>query len=220
MNNYIKYLSIGLFIFTSSARIIAQDIFVTGGVGFYTLYDEKFHTGEFEMSPTPVISAGLKWKFSDFFSLSWENSFRFKSARADYIGIDTVSLKKGINSYREFNFFNFDTKVLGTFSLLGYENGNLFTFIGTGISIPLVKNAEFHHADAQYVLSQQYYSRVSSGGYEFFFDGNILAEAGIGSTYKNISLTLSFLTEFFKVSFYDVGSTRSSLIQINIVYNI
>ena len=215
-----KYLSIGLFIFTLSARISAQDIFVKGGVGFYSLYDEKFHSGEVKMSPTPIISAGLKWKFSDFFSLSWENSFRFKSVRADYIGIDTVSLKKGINSYREFSFFNLDVKVLGIFSLLGYENGNLFTFIGTGISIPLGKESEFHYADQQHVLSQQYYNRIPTGESEFFFDGNILAEAGIGATYKNISLTLNFLTELFKVNFYDVGKTRSSLIQINIVYNV
>ena len=124
----------------------------------------------------------------------WENSFRFKVVKADYIGIDTVSLQRGINFNRDFSYFNIDSKATGIFSLFRYTGGNLFVFVGAGITIPLSYESKKNLVNSNVVLSSEYYKMVPDSYPTFFFDSNIISDVGIGVNYENVSLTSNILT--------------------------
>ena len=219
INNAENFLIVVLLVCTVVENTEAQIISLKGGLGVYTLYENTFHTGKVQMKPTPVVSVSLTWPLDKLFSLSWENSFRLKLVRADFIGIDSVSLNDDINFYREFDFFNFDSKVLGIFSLYNYDQGNLFAQFGTGISIPLSYKSNKQSINTNVVLRPEYFRMIPSGDSEFFFDGNLLTEIGIGAVYTNLSLSANLITELLNVNLYEVGRVRTSLIEISFLYN-
>jgi|SRR5690554_5243104 len=207
-----------IFSFFLSSQIYAQNTYVKGGIGFYTFYEKTFHSGKISMSPTPILSIGLSWELSDLFSLGWENSFRLKTVTSEYIGIDTTTFKSGVKYQYEDIFFNFDSKAIGIFSLLDYDRGKIFALVGTGISVSLINELNYTSINQNVVLRQEYITDYES---VIFSNSGIFTEVGVGAAYQNFTISTNFLIELFKATpSAGSGKISSSLVQINIIYNI
>src|SRR5690606_19917 len=206
-----------IFSFFLSSQIYAQNTYVKGGIGFYTFYEKTFHSGKISMSPTPILSIGLSWELSDLFSLGWENSFRLKTVTSEYIGIDTTTFKSGVKYQYEDIFFNFDSKAIGVFSLLNYEQGNIFALAGAGVSVSLING--FNHKS----INKNVLLRESMGErdlpIQIFYNTGFFAEMGIGASCQNFSFSTNLILELFEASLAYGEEINSSLIQINIIYN-
>jgi hypothetical protein len=217
-----KFFFFLLVFITVTNQIKSQDTYLKGGIGFYTLYESTFYFGKISISPTPIASVGLIWGLSDLFSLNWENSLRLKTVRSEYTGVDTTTLRSGINFYVNDIYFNIDSKVIGIFLISNYEKGKIFVLIGTGVSLSLIYESNLKFINRNVLLKPEYYEKREGRDVSSVFFGNtgILTEVGVGTSYQNFSISTNLLIELFKAYLAYGEKISSSLVQINIIYDL
>lgn len=201
--------------------VLAQEIFVKGGLGFYNIYQESVLQGKdisVDVKPTPLITLGLAWNVSNDLILSWENVIRSKKFKADYFGIDTTNDQRGIYGYEEIQFLNLDVKAIGRLKIFETSDFDLGLAIGSGISIKLNSTSDFNYVEPKYMLVRD----ESSITPEIPITTNntgIIAEIGIDSRYKKFTFGIDLTMEFFRAYLYSIGDNKTLLTYFTLGYN-